>query len=453
MKNATIILLALFFFAVPILTQEIHEAAKNGNLEKVKMLLESEPQLADARDSSGKTPLHWACMGVHQDIINYLVDKGANVNAQDNNRVTPLHSLSIRGQGECVKLLIEKGAKVGLKNINGNDALFYAAYAGHKDIVEILCDNGANINSKNNSGLTPIDLAIDNNHHKTVQFLISLGGKPTPVRDPEVFQLAKNIFRITFFYIQPTNIIVFAGSDGVMLIDTGFRRTADKLMPAIRKLVRGKIKYIINTHQHEDHIGGNSIADKKAKIIQCPNLEQMVSEGVLKKGKKSPEVKSGRLFDRYYTMVFNDQEIRIIPTPGTHTDADLIIHLPDQGIVHMGDLLISQSFPSLTRGAKVLKYMEILDKVVDIFPGDTKFIGGHGRELTMKEFKEYQKMLLATIEIVKENINAKKSVADMQKEKLLKDYESYNTFIPELNTEYWIEAIYKSLKAKTPIKK
>ena len=443
-----VLLLAILISTSPILAQEIHEAAINGDLDKVKKMLKIDPKLVDVRDNSGKTPLHWACMGVHKDVVKYLVDQGSDVNARDNNKVSPLHSLSILGHNECIKLLLKKGANIGLKDISGNDALFYAAYAGQKDIVEILCDNGAKINVKNNNDLTPTDLAIDNNRKETANLLISKGGKPTPVKDAKIFHLANNISRITFFYIQPTNIIVCAGSDGILLIDTGFRRTTKKLKSTIKKLVKRKIKYIINTHQHMDHIGGNTIAGDKVKIIDYANLKQMVSEGVLKKGKSSLKGKSNKTFATYYTMYFNNHEIRIIPSPGAHTNEDLMIHILDSGLLHMGDLLISQSFPSLTRGAKVLEYLEILDKVIDIFPADTKFIGGHGRDLTMKELRDYQKMLLSTIEIVKKGMKAGKSVEGMQKEKLLKDYESYNTFIPELNTDYWIRVIYRSYKGK-----
>ena len=113
----------------------------------------------------------------------------------------------------------------------------------------------------------------------------------------------------------------------------------------------------------------------------------------------------------------------------------------------MGDLLISQSFPSI--GPRVKEYMNLLEKIIDVFPGDTKFISGHGRDLSMEGFLDYQKMLLTTIEIVKNGMEEGKSVEDMQKERVLKDYESYNTFLQGLDTNYWIGAIYQSMKNAT----
>ena len=112
----------------------------------------------------------------------------------------------------------------------------------------------------------------------------------------------------------------------------------------------------------------------------------------------------------------------------------------------MGDLLITESFPSVN--GQVIGYMELLNKIVDIFPDETLLIGGHGRDFTMTELKDYQNMLLKTIDIVKKNMKAGKSVQKMQNDKVLKDYEKWNTFIPALDTNFWINAVYISYKDK-----
>ena len=439
-------LLILSVSTISILAQDIHKAAQAGNLDQVKALLKNNPGLINAQDETGRTPLQWACRGVHINIVEYLIENGADVNARDIYNITPLHSLSYRGQTDCMELVIENGADIDVKDETGLSALFYAVYGGHKDAAEILIKNGAAINIRNSHGLTPADIAKDGGHDELTRFLTSKGSKLTPVEDPEISTLAKNFYKITFCYDQCTNMIVFVGSDGVLVIDTGDPRTTEKLKATIEKIAEAKKIHVINTHMHPDHIGGNGIADDEDKIINFQNLDEKVSKGALKQGKGSLKGKSGKTFETYYTMNFNDQEIRLIPSPGAHTDTDLLIHFVDLGIVHMGDLLISQSFPSLTRGAKILEYLDILDKVFDVFPENTKFIPGHGRDLTMKEFMDYQKMLHTTIDIVKKGMKSGKSVEDMVKEKVLKDFEVYNTFIPELNTDFWIGAVYRNYK-------
>ena len=83
---------------------------------------------------------------------------------------------------------------------------------------------------------------------------------------------------------------------------------------------------------------------------------------------------------------------------------------------------------------------------MDIFPEDTKFIGGHGRDYTMEEVKDYRNMLSDTIEIVREGMKSGKSIEDMRQEDVLKDYESWGVFLEFLNTDTWIEFIYRSYK-------
>ncbi|MFC1564793.1 ankyrin repeat domain-containing protein [candidate division KSB1 bacterium] len=443
-KKQFILLSTLFMFFTPAIAQDIHIAAEEGNLELVKILLEKDPHLIASKDENRRTPLHMACRGVQKEIVVYLIENGADVNAKDVNDVTPLHSLSYRGLTDCMELLLKNGADIETKDADGFNPLFYAVYGGQKGAAEVLINNGADINIRNNHGLTLADIAKDRGLKELEGFLVSKGGKHSQVKEPEVFKFSASIYMVTFSYDQYTNIIACTGPDSVLIIDTGYYRTTEKLESTIEEIAEGRKIYIINTHLHIDHIGGNSIAGDQEKIINFSNLENKVSEGVIEKGKDSLKSKSGKIFQTYYTLNYNDREIRLIPFPGTHTDVDLIVHFVEPGIVHMGDLLISQSFPSLTRGEKVSEYLDILEKIFDIFPESTRFIAGHGRDLTMKEFKDYYKMLLTTIEIVKKGMQSGKSIEDMQKENILKDYESYNNFIPELNTDFWISVVFRN---------
>jgi cyclase len=228
------------------------------------------------------------------------------------------------------------------------------------------------------------------------------------------------------------------------LVDTGHQEVASELLSTIKSLKEGDIKYIINTHPHGDHAGGNKTCGPNAVVIGYKNLEEMVSKGVLSPGKEKISGGSGKAFDFFYSMNFNGEEIRIIPSPGAHSDSDLIVYFTGSGVVHMGDLLLTQSFPAV--GPRVKKYLEILDTTIDCFPEGTKFIGGHGRDYTMSEVIDYREMLSDTIKIVRESMNSGKSIEDMRQENVLKDYESWGVFLEFLNTDTWIEFIYQSYK-------
>ncbi len=260
--------------------------------------------------------------------------------------------------------------------------------------------------------------------------------------EKNVIKFSDHVYRVTLDYGLRPNIGVSAGPDGILLVDTGHQEVASELLLVIKDIKEGDIKHIINTHPHGDHAGGNKTCGSSALVIGYKNLEEMVSKGVLSLGEGKIEGGGGKAFDSYYSMNFNGEEIRIIPSPGAHSDADLIVYFTGSGVVHMGDLLLTQSFPAV--GPNVEKYLEILDTVIDIFPEDTKFIGGHGRDYTMAEVRNYRNMLSDTIKIVREGMNSGKSIEDMIKEDVLKNYESWGEFLTFLNTETWIKFICQS---------
>lgn len=258
----------------------------------------------------------------------------------------------------------------------------------------------------------------------------------------EIVQLSSQIYRITFPYQLKTNIGVSVGKDGILLVDTGFKETAQKLRSTVKGLCDGEIHYVINTHLHEDHVGGNAVCAKDATLIDGHNLDQCMSYGVVFPGNGDLEGNNGNGFKTYYSLNFNGEKIQIIPYPGVHSEADLLVYFSSSGVVHMGDLLLTQSFPAV--GPKVKEYLDFLDKVVEVFPKDTKFIGGHGRDYTLKDVIEYRQMLKETIARVRAEMEKGKTIEDMKRSNVLQAWESWGEFLSFLDTNYWIESIYKS---------
>ena len=265
---------------------------------------------------------------------------------------------------------------------------------------------------------------------------------PVLAEEAEVVQLSSQIYRITFPYNLKTNIGVSVGKDGILLVDTGFKETAEELVSTVQALCDGEIHYVINTHLHGDHVGGNAVCAKNATLIDGQNLDQCMSYGVVFPGNDGLEGKNGNGFNTYYSLNFNGEEVHIIPVPGIHSEEDILVYFSSSGVVHMGDLLLTQSFPAV--GPKVKEYLVFLDKVIEVFPEDTKFIGGHGRDFTLTDVIEYRHMLKETIERVRAEMEKGKTVEDMKRSKVLQGWESWGEFLSFLNTDYWIESIYKS---------
>jgi ankyrin repeat protein len=155
---------------------EIHEFAQKGDIEGAKALIEKDPELVNARDKDGRTPLHWACRGVHLDVVKFLVENGADVNAEDSNKIVPLHSLATRNNAAAIAVLLENGADVDFEDYGGNTALHYAAMSDATDAAEILLAAGANIEKIEDYGRTPLILcARERGGPKTIKVLLEAG--------------------------------------------------------------------------------------------------------------------------------------------------------------------------------------------------------------------------------------------------------------------------------------
>ncbi|MGD8536462.1 MAG: ankyrin repeat domain-containing protein [Candidatus Aminicenantes bacterium] len=175
---AGILILAgiLISFGSLAFAEQIHVLAQKGDLEGVKTLIEQNPELVNAKDENGRTPLHWACRGVYIEVVRFLVDKGADVNAEDSNKVVPLHSLAVRNSAEAIELLLARGADVDAKDYGANTALHHAAVNNAKDAVALLVKKGADIESRDNYRRTPLILcARERGGPETIRILLEAG--------------------------------------------------------------------------------------------------------------------------------------------------------------------------------------------------------------------------------------------------------------------------------------
>jgi tetratricopeptide (TPR) repeat protein len=167
----TAVLLIVLGWTIPAFCPEIHDAARAGDLAKVKALLKENPKLISSKYDFGMMPLHWAAFKGYKDVAELLLINKADVNARDDSGDTPLYYAAKFGHKEVIELLLAKGGDANAKDKSGWTPLHIAAINDHRDIVELLLANNADINAKNNKGQTPLRVATDNNNMSVVILL------------------------------------------------------------------------------------------------------------------------------------------------------------------------------------------------------------------------------------------------------------------------------------------
>ena len=175
LKLAAVTLVALVWSSLAF-CGEIHDAAKAGDLAKVKALLNANPDLISSKDTNGLTPLHDATWNGHKDVAEFLLANKADVNAKDTDGSTPLLKVAFMGHKDMADLLLANKANVNAKANNNWAPLHEAAFGGNKDVAELLLTNKADVNAKNNKGQTPLSVAVLNKHNEVAELIRQHGG-------------------------------------------------------------------------------------------------------------------------------------------------------------------------------------------------------------------------------------------------------------------------------------
>jgi cyclase len=231
------------------------------------------------------------------------------------------------------------------------------------------------------------------------------------------------------------NIGVSVGEDGVVMIDDQFAPLAPKIRAVLNRLSPTSVRFLINTHWHEDHTGGNADFAETATILAHANVRKRLITGSktpLPAFWRGPDVFSEFApvglkalpvvtFEQGISLWFNGEEIRVIHPGIGHTDGDSVIWFTKSNVVHMGDDYFAGAFPfvDLANGGSVCGLIQSLDAIIDQIPADAKIIPGHGPVTGADELRKYHDMLVGTVAEVKKGLDAGKTVEQMQREKIL----------------------------------
>lgn len=170
------ILLLGFLKYMPVHSQDIFEAVKSNNLDMLQKIIKKDSSTIFLTDELKRTPLHWAARGVHYEIVQYLVDNNADINAKDINQITPIASITARNHLIALEYVLKNGANPNVMDFERNTPLHYAAASGQLRTAQLLLENGASVHIKNSYERTPLVIAVrESGNLEMVKLLIKYG--------------------------------------------------------------------------------------------------------------------------------------------------------------------------------------------------------------------------------------------------------------------------------------
>lgn len=248
------------------------------------------------------------------------------------------------------------------------------------------------------------------------------------------------------------NIGVSHGEDGTVLIDDQFAPLTPKIQSAVAALGASPVKFLINTHWHGDHSGGNENFGKAGAVIMAHDnvrvrmaTDQKTPFGQVK---ASPKVALPVItYAEGLKLHLNGEEVRVISVPPAHTDGDSVVHWTKSNVIHMGDLFFyKMSYPFVDRssGGDVRGVIAAADKVLAMANDQTKIIPGHGAVASKADLQAYRDMLVAIVGKIEAAVKAGKSLEEV---KAMKPADGFgvnpNGFI---TADRFVEMVYGTFK-------
>lgn len=216
----------------------------------------------------------------------------------------------------------------------------------------------------------------------------------------EVTKVGGEVYMLTG---QGGNMGLSVGKDGAFLIDDQFAPLSDKIKAAIATVTDKPVTFLVNTHWHGDHTGGNvPFGEAGAIIVAQENVRKRLStdefmEAFKMKVDVTPEAGLPVItFADAVTFYWNDDEVHVFHVPPAHTDGDSIIHFTKANVVHMGDDFFNGSYPIIDWGSGgVLDgFVDAAERVLAIGDENTKIICGHGPLGTKADLQAFRDMLV-----------------------------------------------------------
>lgn len=238
------------------------------------------------------------------------------------------------------------------------------------------------------------------------------------------------------------NIGVSSGPDGLLIVDDQFLPLAQKIEAALGALNTNRLQYVVNTHVHPDHTGGNAYFGRSARIIAHEHLQKRLAAKTNAVPSEIPVI----THTQGINLEFNGETVRILGFGPGHTDGDSAVYFTKAKVLHLGDQFVNGRFPyvDVVNGGDVKGLVRNIDSLLAWLPTDAKIIPGHGKVTGVDDLKRFRDTIAETVSFVEKGIAEGKSSEEIKAAAPLEKYREWSAGAQ--NAPRWFDAVYNSLK-------
>lgn len=254
------------------------------------------------------------------------------------------------------------------------------------------------------------------------------------------------------------NVAVQIGDDGVLVVDTGTAEMRDQVLAAIRQLSDGPIRWIVNTHAHADHTGGNETVSQAGMTVNGNPAAIIAHERVLARMSEADrpitEWPLNTFFESQRDFAFNGEAVFLYHVPGAHTDGDVLVHFRESDVIVAGDIFTTTQYPviDLEAGGGIDGFIAGLNAMLDLAvpdylqEGGTFVVPGHGRICDEADVLEYRDMVQIVRDRVAHMIEQGMSLSQVLAAEPALDYDTRYGDHASWSSAMFVEAVYRDLR-------